>query len=95
MTFDSFLSFSPFSESKKKLKVIQLSPGMVEDLSKYLPLKTNSIGISYGFEGSLDHKNRQFSAKCYDLAEEAYKLRFTTNDDLEAKVFQTIEKDGL
>ena len=85
---------SLFLVSKKKLEAIQLLPGMKEDLSKYLPLKINSVGISYEVEGSLDDKTRQFSAKGYDVTKEATKLRFTTDDDLKAKVFQTIEKEG-
>ena len=81
--------------SKKKLESIQLLPGMKEDLSKYLPLKIQSVGISYGVEGSLECKNRRFSAKGYDVSKGATKLRFITNEELEAKVFQTIGVDGV
>ena len=45
-------------------------------------------------EGSLNEKNRKFSFRPYDASKKAKKLRFTTDENFHAKVFQTIERDG-
>ena len=67
---------------------------MSEDLSSHLPLKSKSIGISYAVEGSLGEQNRKISFRTYNVSKTAKKLRFTTDANFEAKVFQTLEKDG-
>ena len=67
---------------------------MKEDLTSHLPLKSKSIGISYAVEGSMDEQNRKFSLRTYNVSKTAKKLRFTTEANFEAKVFQTLEKDG-
>ena len=67
---------------------------MSEDLTSHLPLKSKSIGISYAVEGSMDEQNRKFSFRTYNVSKTAKKLRFTTDANFEAKVFQTLEKDG-
>ena len=67
---------------------------MKEDLTTHLPLKSKSIGISYAVEGSLNEKNRKFSFRPYDVSKKAKKLRFTTDENFEAKVFQTLQRDG-
>ena len=67
---------------------------MSEDLTSHLPLKSKSIGISYAVEGSMDQQNRKFSFRTYNVSKTAKKLRFTTDSNFEAKVFQTLEKDG-
>ena len=71
-----------------------LMPNMKIDLTMHLPLKSKSIGISYAVEGSLNEKNRKFSFRPYDVSKKAKKLRFTTDENFHAKVFQTIERDG-
>ena len=71
-----------------------LMPNMSEDLTSHLPLKSKSIGISYAVEGSLDEQNRKFSVRTYDVSKTAKKLRLITDSNFEAKVFQTLEKDG-
>ena len=71
-----------------------LMPNMNEDLSSYLPLKSKSIGISYAMEGSLKDQNRKFSVRAYDVSKKAKKLRFETDEDFNAKVFQTLEENG-
>ena len=67
---------------------------MKGELTSHLPLKSKSIGISYAVEGSLNEKNRKFSFRRYDVSKKAKKLRFTTDENFHAKVFQTIERDG-
>ena len=64
------------------------------DLTSHLPLKSKSIGISYAVEGSLNEMNRKFSFRPYDVSKKAKKLRFTTDENFEAKVFQTLQRDG-
>jgi hypothetical protein len=71
-----------------------LMPNMKGELTSHLPLKSKSIGISYAVEGSLNEKNRKFSFRRYDVSKKAKKLRFTTDENFHAKVFQTIERDG-
>ena len=93
MTFDLFHDFF-FSGKEKKVKTIMLMPNMSEDLSSHLPLKSKSIGISYAVEGSLGEQNRKISFRTYNVSKTAKKLRFTTDANFEAKVFQTLEKDG-
>ena len=63
-----------------------LMPNMKEDLTSHLHLKSKSIGISYAVEGSLNEKNRKFSFRPYDVSKKAKKLRFTTDENFEAKV---------
>ena len=70
-----------------------LLPNMEEELTTYLPLKNNCFGISYAVEGSLENKNRKFSVRAYDVSKEAKRIRFTTNDQLDAKVHQILEKN--
>ena len=72
-----------------------LLPNMEEELTPYLPLKNNCFGISYAVEGSLKDQNRKFSVRAYDVSKEAKKVRFTTNDQLDVKVYQTLEKNGI
>ena len=72
-----------------------LLPNMEEELTTYLPLKNNCFGISYAVEGSLENKNRKFSVRAYDVSKEAKSIRFTTNDQLDAKVYQILEKNGI
>jgi len=81
----------------KKLDEIMLQPNWNEDLSRKLPLskKFNAIGISYGVQGSIDKENRVFSGREYKVSPEATKLRITTDASMDAKIFQTIEKDGV
>jgi len=79
---------------EKNFKTIMLTPNMAADLTKYLPLKSKSIGISYAVEGSLDEKNRKFSVRVYDVSKEAKMLRLITDESLDAKIFQKIETDG-
>ena len=71
-----------------------LMTNMNEDLTLYLPLKSKSIGISYAMEGSLKDQNRKFSVRAYDVSKKAKKLRFETDEDFNAKVFQTLEENG-
>ena len=68
-----------------------LAPNMAADLTEHLPLKSKKIGISYAVEGSLDEKNRKFNVRLYDVSKEAKMLRLTTDDSLDAKVFQKFE----
>ena len=72
-----------------------LLPNMDEELTTYLPLKNNCFGISYAVEGSLENKDRKFSVRAYDVSKEAKRVKFTTNDELDAKVYQILEKNGI
>ena len=74
-----------------KFKTIMLMPNMEEDLTNHLPLKNNRLGISYAVEGSLSKQNRKFSVQVYEVSKSAKKIRITTDDNFDAKVFQTLE----
>ena len=71
-----------------------LTPNMSEDLTVFLALKSKSIGISYAVEGLLNDQNRKFSVRVFDVSKACVKLRFTTDEKFDAKVFQTLQKNG-
>ena len=64
-----------------------LTPNMSEDLTAFLPLKSKSIAISYTVEGLLN-------VTAFDVSKSCVKLRFTTDENFDAKVFQTLLKNG-
>ena len=64
-----------------------LTANMSEDLTAFLPLKSKSIGISYTVEGLLN-------VRAFDVSKACVKLRFTTDENFDAKVFQTLQING-